>query len=186
MKTLIRCLVYALLLGGCATAKFTIEDQSALKGKPTSKEKILLSYVGTSWGARELIDASTRRRDSAGALEVAKQAVKKDMPVSLGTTPNSTSVQVQQYYPYGYGYGTYGYDWSYGGANLGYTQSMLPRLGEASVSLPPLGSEVQQNAIVQVVECPKDLQLDQMTHPQRHACHQSNQEVFARKLWKSK
>jgi hypothetical protein len=137
-KLLALCLV---LFAGCAQMKTTVvETEPAQAGKPARTTRLEVAFSGTSGGARSLLDAETRRVQTLQSGDVAKAAIAKGMPATLGQ--DAARSDVQGGYTYGYGaYGMYGAG-SYGGssavmyteaASLGHVPGYLPRLGEAPV-----------------------------------------------------
>jgi len=119
-----------------------VETEPAQAGKPARTTKLEVNFSGTSGGARNLLDAETRRVQTLQSGDVAQAAIAKGMPATLGQ--DAVRSDVQAGYTYGYGaYGTYGAN-PYGvspailaaeAASLGYVPGQLPRLGEVPVSL---------------------------------------------------
>ena len=182
MKTLI--LAIALLMGvemGCANVKYTLRDPGKNDG-----DSVEVRYSGTAGGARELVDAATRRRDSVTAGEIATRAVEKGMSTAVKTTPETTGTTASPYFPYGYGFGQGGY----GGyimspqtmmserVSLGYGPGVLPTLGEQPVFLPQPVSQPQVVQPTSVVECPKN--RDPISVEERLRCNEEN----VKGLWK--
>lgn len=190
MKKLIGSLgLCILLVGGCARMQYTIDEEDpGTQATKKSKDRFVVSYTGTSGGARELVDVATRRRQTTDAGDIAKMSVERGLPVSIGTGPGSTSVTA------GYGYGAYGmYGYPYGGvygqvmyaeqASFGYGQGYLPRLGELPVlALPTPTAESMPTHSSTRVSCPKD--RSPATDAERISCLEQDRATILQEIRK--
>ena len=183
--------LFLVLCAGCAQLKTTItETEPAKAGKPARTTKLEVHFSGTSGGARDLLDAETRRVQTLQSGDVAQPAIAKGMPATLGQDAARSDVQAG--YTYGYGaYGTYGAN-PYGvspalmaaeAASLGYMPGQLPRLGEVPVSLPTQPQAAQASGGGKVT-CPRDRVA--RTTEERLACNENDIDVVTKKVFKKK
>lgn len=94
MRHILVLIAVALLAQGCATVRVARNADS---------EDLTVTYSGSARGAADLIRADVRRHDAETTRQVATGAVEHGQPVSVSSTPNTTSLST------GYTYGSYGY-----------------------------------------------------------------------------
>ncbi len=168
----------ALILGlcaGCAQISTTVtESEPAKDGQPARTTSVQVAYRGTSDGARNLLETEIRRKQSLQSGDVAKAAIAKGMPASLGQDSVRSDVQAGGWGGWGgnmaFGPGgaySYGPNGAYmpGGnpANMSAAQlemmgySMYPQLGVAPVyQASPSQPQGAGAADGTVAACPKD------------------------------
>jgi hypothetical protein len=187
-----RFLVLGLLVlcASCAQMKQTItETSTTADGKSVVKTTNSDSKCeGFGCNAGRLASLEIRRQEVADAGAVAKAAVAKGMPTTLGQDASRSDTQAgYQFgqYGYGYGYGQYGAGSALAMteyASLGGGTGYLPRLGEQPVYVqPPQAQPVQAGGSTSAV-CPKD--RASVTQAERLACIEEDQTVLMKKVGK--
>lgn len=143
---------------------------------------------GFGCNAGRLASLEIRRQEVADAGAVAKAAVAKGMPTTLGQDASRSDTQAgYQFgqYGYGYGYGQYGAGSALAMteyASLGGGMGYLPRLGEQPVYVqPPQAQPVQAGGSMSAV-CPKD--RVSVTQAERLACIEEDQTKLMKKVGK--
>lgn len=181
-------LVLLVLCASCAQMRQTItETSTTADGKSVVKTTNSDSKCeGFGCNAGQLAALEVRRQQVADAGAVAKAAVAKGMPATLGQDASRSDTQAgYQFGQYGYGYGQYGAGSALAmteAASLGGGMGYLPRLGEQPVYVqPPQAQPVQAGGSMSAV-CPKD--RTSVTQAERLACIEEDQTVLMKKVGK--
>lgn len=191
-----KLLATVLLCAGCAQYGQTVtttgldkEGKSVVTGEVKTKS----DCYGVGCDARELSQLELRRQEVADAGAVAKIAVAKGMPTTLGQDKQRSDTQA------GYQYGSYGMGGAYGAygnpygvspllmqadaASRGYMPvGNLPMLGQAPVYVQPQQPQVVQSQPAQAtggnVKCPSNPK----TPEERLACLEQDQALMGKKV----